>query len=78
MSGAALSALTRDCGRKKIEKHQYFLPEVGSQPSCGHSRASEGVPPSDTAPLTHFFEGGFAPFTLLNSGDGEFKQPDKP
>ena len=64
MSGAVLSALTRTGRCKKIVVSQkdfskFFVPYVSrySQFSCGFRRASEGVPPSDTAPLARFLRG---------------------
>ena len=67
VSGAALSAPTRGGSRKKIgynEEHtcQWILKKsIGSQQfSCTYRCASEGVPPSDTAPHRGR-AGGFAP-----------------
>ena len=68
MPRAALSASARAGRRKKIAvSHEvlgiFFVPYVPrySQFSCGFRRASEGVPPSDTAPLARFMMGASPP-----------------
>ena len=85
VSGAALSALTRTGRCKKIVVSQKvfgkflvsYVPRY-SQFSCGFRRASEGVPPSDTAPLNSFFPGGFAPWEPLGRAWRTDKPTDKP